>query len=230
MKKVLLTLTGIIIVYSLSAQASGKVRDIDGNEYSTIIVGKQEWMVENLKTSKLNNGSRIALIRDDMEWQASTDAAYSWYENNEAAYKEVYGALYNWYAVNTGKLCPRGWHVPGHDEWSELCNYLGAEDMPGGPVLMNGELKSTRTVPDDHPRWDGPNTGATNKSGFTALPGGNRSYLGIFNYIGKFGFWWTSTESYNYAWYRGMRYDNSDVFMTSGNMKNGLSVRCLCDK
>jgi uncharacterized protein (TIGR02145 family) len=230
MKKVLFILSGIVAFYSLSAQSFGKVRDIDRNEYVTVIIGKQEWMAENLKTTRFNDGTKIPITADNMEWCSKFTPVYSWYENNVTTYKDAYGALYNWYTVGTGKLCPAGWHVPTHEEWSELTDYLGGINIPGTPILLEGELKSIRTVPDDHPRWDSPNKGATNKSGFTALPGGHRSYLGIFNYLGKFGFWWTSTQanypSY-YAYYRGMRYDNSDVFMTSGNMRNGFSVRCV---
>ena len=229
MEKFISTICGLLAMFSLSAQTASTVKDIDGNEYPTVVIGEQEWMAENLKTTRLNDGTRIPLIKDNMEWCSKFTPVFSWYENNESAYKNAYGALYNWYTVGTGKLCPTGWHVPTDKEWSELTDHLEGTNMPGTSILMNGELKSTRTAPDNHPRWNKPNTGATNKNGFTALPGGQRSYLGTFNYLGKFGFWWTSTET-NYAMCRGMRYDNSDVFMTSVNMRNGYSVRCVRDQ
>jgi len=220
-------LFGILLVNLLSAQNQDIVRDIDGNEYPTVIIGEQEWMAENLRTTKFNDGIPIPWVKDTVQWGSLITPGLSWY-NNEPANKTTYGGLYNWYAVNTEKLCPNGWQVPSHTEWSVMTDYLGGINVPGTAIQMKGELKSTRTAPDDHPRWDRPNTGATDETGFAALPGGSRSYVGVFNYIGQFGFWWSSDESSpDYGWYRGMRHDNSDVFMTSGHKNNGLSVRCL---
>ena len=102
------------------------VTDIDENFYETITIGTQEWMAENLKTTKYNDGNDIPDVTDDFEWSALTTGARSWYDNNEAANKNTYGALYNWYAVSTGKLCPQGWHAPTDQEWSTLENYLAA--------------------------------------------------------------------------------------------------------
>jgi len=106
-----------VIVYGLDAN------DIDGNVYHTVIIGTQIWMVENLKTTKYNDGTSIANVTDNVEWIGLTSPAYCWY-NNYTSYKTQFGALYNWYAVNTGKLAPTGWHVPSHAEWTTLTNFF----------------------------------------------------------------------------------------------------------
>ena len=205
----------------LSFTTRGEVTDADGNVYSTVVIGNQEWMAENLKTTRYNDGTPIPNVTDNSEWINLTTGAYAWYDNNEATYKNAYGALYNWYAVNTGKLCPTGWHVPTDAEWETLINYAGG----GG-----GKLKSTRTEPEVHPRWKSPNTGATDEYGFSALPGGYRSINhGHFNDVGSSGSWWSSTElDATNAWDRDMDYGYGDVMNRHLDHKmDGLSVRCL---
>jgi uncharacterized protein (TIGR02145 family) len=136
-----------------------KITDADANVYASVTIGTQVWMVENLKTIKYKDGTAIAYPGSDfMLWANNTDGAYAWY-NSEIANKNTYGALYNWHAVNTGKLCPTGWHVPSGDEWIAMVTYLG--DNAGG------KLKEEGTV-----HWQTPNEGATNETGVTALPGG----------------------------------------------------------
>ena len=157
--------------------------DADGNIYQMVTIGTQTWMTENLRTTKYNDGADIPLVTIYAEWEAMTTPGYCWYENNEATYKANYGALYNWYTVNTGKLCPTGWHVPTDEEWTTLANYLGGLSVAGG------RLKETGTA-----HWLSPNTGATNEFGFTALPGGGRADHGKFLYIGVAGYWWSSSE------------------------------------
>jgi len=134
-----------------------------------------------------------------------------------------YGNLYNWYAVNTGKLAPTGWHVPTDAEWTILTDYLGTD--------AGGKLKSTRiTVDGDPVGWNTPNTGATNETDFTALPGGLRPFDNSFTNIGLFGYWWSATEFLTFnAWSRNMLYHNGNVFRNSFNKKSGFSVRCLRD-
>jgi uncharacterized protein (TIGR02145 family) len=127
----------------------GEVSDIDGNYYKTIQIGSQIWMAENLKTTRYNDGSNIPLVTDNTAWSNLTTPGYCWYNNDAATYKNVYGALYNWYAVNTGKLCPSGWHVPSEYEWTLLVNYLG------GVYAAGGKLKETGTT-----HWYSPNAGA----------------------------------------------------------------------
>lgn len=179
---------GSAMSFTTLEEATGAV-DADGNVYSTVVIGNQEWFAVNLKTTKYNNGTPIPNVTSNSDWGNLTTGAYAWYENNEATYKNAYGALYNWYAVNTGNLCPTGWRVPTDAEWTTLANYVGGESVAGG------KLKSTRTAPDAHPRWESPNTGATDEYGFSALPGGYRSGSGGFSSIGGNGNWWSSTET-----------------------------------
>jgi uncharacterized protein (TIGR02145 family) len=195
------------------------VKDIDGNVYKTVTIGKQVWMAENLKTTKYNDGTAIPLVADDKAWEALTAPAYCWYNNDATANKKTYGALYNWYTVNTNKLCPKGWHVPTDEEWTTLTTYLKGESVAGG------KLKETGTT-----HWQSPNTGATNETGFTALPSGTRSYNGTYYPIGSLGFWWSSTEkSAPNAFNRLMGYIGSVVIRVGTNKHYGFSVRCLKD-
>ena len=209
------------------------VKDIDGNVYKTVKIGNQEWFAENLKTTKYNNGTPIPNITNNTEWSELSTGAYAWYENNEAAYKNAYGALYNWYAVNTGNLCPTGWHVPTDAEWSTLINYIDP-NADGGNNWLNtagGKMKSTRTAPDAHPRWESPNTDATDEYNFSALPGGYRNFTnGTFYNVGYYGGWWSSTENdATFAWSRYMYYGYGNVNRSSYFKRYGFSVRCVRD-
>ncbi len=199
-----------------------EVVDADGNFYSTVIIGNQEWFAENLRTTVYNDGTPIPNIRGDLNWINLTTGAYAWYNNNEASYKETYGALYNWHAVEPGNLCPAGWHVPSDEDWRSLTDYVGGRSLAGG------KLKSTRTAPDAHPRWQSPNTGATDEYGFSALPGGIRGEN--FNFIGIYGFWWSSTEnSPEEAWRRFIDFDFVFVSRSHDFKHHGYSVRCVRD-
>jgi len=218
--RVLLLLAAVYAVLTSQAQDISTVTDIDGNTYQTVTIDTRIWMVENLKTTKYNDGTAIPLVAtDNIAWSNLTEPGYCWYNNNQAMYGNTYGALYNWYAVNTGKLCPTGWHVPTDNEWIILTNYLGGESIAGG------KLKETDTT-----HWNSPNTGATNETGFTALPGGYRSVDGNFYYIGFDGYFWSATElGVNYAWYQEVMFYNSGFRLLNGLKRNGFSVRCLRD-
>jgi uncharacterized protein (TIGR02145 family) len=201
------------------------VTDIDGNVYSTVTVGTQVWMKENLKTTKFNDNTAIPLVTDNTTWAALLTPAYTWYNNDAGTYKAAYGALYSWFTLdlagNGGKnVCPTGWHVPAITEWATMETFLGGQGVAGG------KLKETGTT-----HWLAPNTGATNESGFTAVPGGYRNYDGSFKNIGIAVYWWSSTEySTNYAWYRMIAYDNGGLGLNKDNSKNtGFSIRCLRD-
>jgi uncharacterized protein (TIGR02145 family) len=198
----------------------GSVSDNDGNTYKTILIGTQTWMAENLKTTKYNDGTAIPLVTDGVAWAALITPGYCWYNNDAATYKATYGALYNWYTVNTGKLCPTGWHVPNDLEWTALTTYLGGENIAGG------KLKETGTT-----HWLSPNTGATNETGFTALPGGFRYYDGPFYLVvGSYSIWWSSTQyDTGFAWFRDLNYDESIVGRNVRNKDHSFSVRCLKD-
>ena len=207
------------------------VTDMDGNEYITVIIGTQEWMAENLRTTKYKDGTDIPSGHSNSEWTNLTTGAYAILPhifinglNSDTEVLETYGALYNWYAVETGNLCPTGWHVPTDEEWTSLT------DFAGGTNIAGGKLKSTRTDPDAHPRWNSCNTDATDAFGFSAFPGGIRySNDGTFYTYGD-GHWWSSTE------YDAMEAHNRFMFCESitvlpyYNKKGfGFAVRCLKD-
>ena len=204
------TLEGNITVDSIT--------DIDGNTYKTVTIGTQTWMAENLKVTKYNDGIAIRNITNDLVWREYPTGALCDYDNNPSN-SETYGKLYNWHAVNTGKLCPTGWHVPSDAEWKELTDYLG------GTTGAGGKLKETGTT-----HWASPNTGATNETGFTALPGGGRNIYGAFGNIGYYGEWWSATE-YDAATarYRSMISVNSGVSSSYNVKEVGFSVRCVRD-
>lgn len=195
------------------------VTDVEGNVYNTVIIGTQIWMDENLKTTRYKDGATIPLVKDKTAWSILVTPAYCWYNNDELTYKATYGALYNWYTVNTGKLCPTGWHIPSDADWTTLTSYLAIMDLVGG------KLKETGTS-----HWQSPNTGATNEAGFIALPGGYRYFDGLFDNIGKYSNWWSSTEySSTFSYYRLIYYYSSDVSRLYSNKKVGFSIRCLRD-
>ena len=198
---------------------SGTVTDIDGNVYHYITIGTQTWMVENLKTRHYRNGVDIDSVADGTTWSGLTTGAYCNY-NNDANNVATYGRLYNWYAVNNSNLiAPAGWHVASNAEWTTLTTYLGGESVAGG------KLKEAGTA-----HWSSPNTGATNETGFTALPGGCRYYYGAFGDVGYNGSWWSSTESnVSDAWYRSMNYSYAYVDRNGFNKRNGFSGRCVRD-
>jgi uncharacterized protein (TIGR02145 family) len=181
----------------------GSMTDHDGNTYKTVIIGTQIWMAENLKTTKYNNGELIGTTTP-----ATTDISdeptpkYQWaYDGNEGNVA-TYGRLYTWYAVNDSRnVCPTGWHVPSDPEWTTLTTYLGGESVAGS------KLKETGTT-----HWQSPNTGATNETGFTALPGSLRYQDGMFDFIGGYGYWWSSTEhDPPTAWERYIYYNFTSV-------------------
>jgi uncharacterized protein (TIGR02145 family) len=200
----------------------GTITDIDGNTYHTVQLGTQCWTVENLKTSRYKDGTNILTGLSNLDWENNTTGAYAVYKDS-AIYNNIYGKLYNWYAVNTGKLAPTGWHVPTHDDWTTLITYLG-ERGASFPQNGGGSMKSTSTL------WISPNLGADNSSGFTGLPGGWKYLYGAYNYAGNKGNWWSSTE-YNTdeAKYRYLDYYSTSFNVNFFGKHLGLSVRCVED-
>jgi uncharacterized protein (TIGR02145 family) len=196
----------------------GSIVDGDGNIYTSIAIGTQEWLVENLKTTRFNDG--VTSLGTNF---TGTAPAYAWY-NNDISYKPVYGALYNWYAVDAastgGKnICPVGWHVPTDEEWTALTTYLGGTSVAGGPMKEAGTT-----------HWNSPNSGATNSSGFTALPGGYRYGDGTFHVLGNDGSYWSITqEGVSFAWYRSLYYIGTLVISNNRDKRYGYSVRCVKD-
>jgi len=201
------------------------VEDYDGNVYNTVQIGDQCWLAVNLKTTHYRNGTAIENPENNLDWENNTNGAYVW-QNNNIAWKEPYGGLYNWLALaNVNGLCPEDWHVPSDGEWQEMIAYLGGGEVAGG------KMKSTRTDPDEHPRWAVPNTDASNTSGFTGFPGGWRSNSGTFHGVGLSGLWWSSTDDHvnATAYFRELMYDSGSVSASYFSKKYGLSVRCVKD-
>lgn len=198
--------------------------DIDGNKYATIQIGTQTWMAENLKTSKYNDGTTIPNVTNSNTWANLTSGAYAIYENN-SVHDAIYGKLYNWYAVNTRKLCPKGWHVPTESEWLQLTTHLGSS--------AGSKLKSTGNRTDGTGLWTRSSSGdaeGSNESGFTGIPGGFRNYSGAFTTMSSIGFWWsvTSVDTY-YVWSRGLVHFSDSVTRDEVSKEVGLSCRCIKD-
>jgi len=202
-----------------SNSVPANITDSDGNIYTSVNINNQTWMIENLKTTKYNDGTAIPLVTDGVSWAALSTPAYCWYNNDAVTNKITYGALYNWYTVNTGKLCPTGWHVPSDAEWTTLTTYLGGE------IVAGEKLKEAGTS-----NWESPNTGATNTSGFTGLPGGGRNWSGTFVSVANRAYCWSSSENLvANGWYRYMSANDGKVYRIDGKKQDGFSVRCLKD-
>ncbi len=208
---------------------TGTVTDVEGNVYETVKIGEQWWMAENLRTSKYNNGDDLVTGLNDTQWEFTTQGAYSIYNNDEDNHT-IYGKLYNWHAVmDTRGLCPAGWQVPSDEEWQQMEMYLGmsqdeAEGTGWRGTDEGGKLKATGTE-----FWDDPNTGATNETGFTALPAGGRTYLGMYIFLNEWAYFWTSTEqTADYSsWYRVLAYNYAQVFRIYNHQNSGFAVRCV---
>jgi uncharacterized protein (TIGR02145 family) len=194
------------------------VTDIDGNVYNTVKIGTQVWMAENLKTTKYRNGDSIPNVNDGGLWSALTSGAYCNY-NNDLTTGKTYGHLYNWTAVTDSRnIAPVGWHVPSDAEYDTLISYLGTTEA-------GGKLKGTGTT-----YWNSPNKGATNETGFNALPGGDRSNTGTFHYMGLYACWWCTKEySASDGWEYVLTANSSGVIKMNFSKGLGLSVRCIKD-
>jgi uncharacterized protein (TIGR02145 family) len=196
--------------------------DGNGNGYYSVTIGTQTWLTENLKTIKYKDGIDIPNVTDSIAWEALTTGAYCNYKNKtDSALIATHGRLYNWYAVNTSKLTITGWHIPTHDEWKTLVDFLGGENVAGG------KMKETGTI-----HWLSQNSGATNESGFTALPSGYRGKILYYVYQ-SFGtyvaFWesttYTSTQAYGLV----LRYNETTSQTYIFNKAMGLPVRLIKD-
>lgn len=200
----------------------GTMTDQDGNIYKTITIGTQTWMAENLRAKTYNDGTEIKNITGKYDWPNLTSGGYCNFNNttnNDTI--ATYGMLYNWNAVGSGKLAPKGWHVSTDAEWTTLTDYLGGESVAGS------KLKETGII-----HWASQNSVATNETGFTALPGGWRYEDGIFHYMGDYSGFWCANEHEIYttlSWYRLMHKDGINVFRDFMPKKNGYSVRCVKD-
>lgn len=213
-----LAFLSVIIADHVTGQSILTIKDQDGNSYKIVKIGNQTWMSENLKTTKYNDGVPIPLVTEKNKWSLLSTPAYCWY-NNDSLNMNLYGALYNGFAVNIDKLCPAGWHVSTVAEWAALI------DQSGGKSVAGGKLKASGTT-----TWKNPNTGATNESGFTALPRGTRYNNGLFFTIKTDGYWWTSSKvnSLN-GWYWSINHQSVITSVNYGDLTNGFSVRCVMD-
>ncbi len=195
----------------------GTITDADGNVYEVVTIGRQVWMAENLRTTRLNNGIDIIEMPGLMEWEKAKSPMYTWYNNNPSFFVP-YGALYNFYAVNTGRLCPCGWHVPTDAEWQELMDYLTENGHYG---REGAALKVTKG-------WFAGGNG-NDAYGFHAYPAGMIGSLASFKGISLMTTWWSSTEKDDKAWeYYIMVYDDR-LNKYSQKKAAGLSVRCIKD-
>ena len=202
-----------------------KLADADGNLYNTVKIGTQLWMTENLRSTTLNDNTPIPEVTDKTLWIGSSVPAYCWY-NNDIAYKPTYGALYNWYAVNSGKLCPSGWHVPTDDEFNILEQSLGMAADQLNLWGWRGTDQGTQLK--NSTGWEEGGNG-TNSSGFSALPGGYRfGGTGDFYLLTTITYWWTSTEhDADRGWYRRLDSSSTAVYRASTSKKGGKYIRCV---
>ena len=206
------------------------VTDIDGNVYQTVTIGSQMWMAENLKVTHYRNGDSILHVLDRSVWDVLSTGAYCGY-NNDSSNIAIYGLLYNWYAVNDNRfIAPEGWHIATDEEWKQLEMYLGMSQTQADSTYYRGtneggKLKEFGTI-----HWFAPNEGATNESGFTALPGGLRGMNDTYYNIGASANFWTSIEfSSNRSWYRSLNVYFSEIIREAGVNILGISVRCVKD-
>ena len=204
--------------------------DIDGNVYRTVKIGRQIWMAENLKVTHYRNGDPIPNVTDGNEWHYLSTGAYCEYDNYPVNVK-TYGRLYNWFAVaDRRKIAPKGWHVPTDEEWKQLEMYLGMSQADANAdgkrgTDEGGKLKEAGTM-----HWRSPNAGATNESGFSALPGGYQYGVRGFDYIGIWAYLWSSSESNDsHAWYRCLVCSQSHIQRLEYDKQLGFSVRCVRD-
>ena len=227
------TLTAIFTSAQSNFSCEEPIADVDGNFYNTVQIGDQCWMAENLKTTNYKNGTPIEYPgSDNNAWSNDTAGAYAWYSNS-IEWKDICGALYNWNAViNTNGLCPNGWKIPSDDELKILEGTVDSQYPVGDPewditgqrgLDAGGNLKEAGTT-----HWNSPNTGATNSSGFTALPGGYRKTSGSFSGQGSYGFWWSSSAiDASNAWYRYLGHNFAKVDRNNSSKSYGYSVRCI---
>lgn len=195
------------------------ISDADNNRYPTIRIGLQEWMAENLRTSRYRNGAAIPIVTDDPTWSSTTSGAACSINHNQAN-DPVYGKLYNWFALfDPRNLCPEGWHVATTEDWSSLSNFLGGAQVAGG------RLKDTGNA-----HWTTPNAGATNESGLKALPAGFRRADGSFDGLGISALWWLPfmTDQFN-AFDVSIMNDDANIQLDVSDKNIGYSIRCVRD-
>ena len=234
-KNVKLFLATLFFIGLSSLQAQS-VKDIDGNVYKTVKIGKQVWMKENLKTTKYQNGELIgSTTPDTLDISTENTPKYQWaYKGNESNVK-TYGRLYTWYAATDSRnICPTGWHVPNDEEWTTLTDYLinnGYGYGGSGSDITKSMAATSGWTPNSIVGNVGNDQMKNDSSGFAAVAGGYRYGSGLFNAFGSYCYYWSATELYSTtAWYRNLGAHRNDVYRGSGSKQNGVSIRCLRDK
>lgn len=207
---------------------AGILTDIEGNTYRTVTIGYQTWMAENLRTGTFKTGEAIPWITKDDDWKHRTTPAYCWADETD---KAKYGCFYNWYTVNTGNLCPTGWHVPSDAEWQQFELALGMSGYVVNQTDWRGTNEGGKLKEKGTAHWITPNTGATNETGFSAIPAGYRDgVLGSMHNIGYYGYLWTSSEyDSSNGWKRQLGYFSEQIYRWPGHKSSGFCVRCIKD-
>jgi uncharacterized protein (TIGR02145 family) len=205
-----------------------KIPDIDGNQYDGVRIGSQYWLRQNLRTTRLYDGSMIPLAAGATAWANATVPVRCFFNNDSVSYAQIYGALYNWKAVESTKLCPAGWHVPSDMEFQAMEMYLGMSSADANSIGFRGTDEGGKLKQAGTSHWSSPNTGATNASGFTGLPGGSRFTTGTYSSsVGESAGNWSSTPDGVQAWHRVLNHDDSKVYRGKVNKETGQYVRCL---
>lgn len=226
-KKWYISASLLLFIYSCQKEDSNEpdlppeeithVTDYDGNTYSTVTIGSQVWMAENLKVRTFLNGDSIPTTSLDVSGESAP--IYQWAYDDDEQNATTYGRLYTWYVVNDKrKICPDGWHVPSDPEWQEMISFLGGN-------TAGGKMKEAGTS-----HWQAPNLGATNETGFTALPGGYRSFDGHYVSIGVSNYLWSTTPDGERSWGQRLHYNDSISERWSFEREAGVSVRCIKDQ
>ena len=234
MKKLRIIAIMLVLIIKSVVWGQDTVTDIDGNVYETVQIGEQLWMAENLKDTHYNNSDEIPTGYSNDDWaelDETETGAYAVYEDDPSN-AETYGNLYNWYAVDDSKgMCPEGWHIPTDEEIKELEMYLGMSESEANSDGWRGTDEGGKLKEAGITHWASPNTGATNESGFTALPCGSRFYYdGIYQNMGGLGYFWSSSEDdSNHAWNRLLSYNFSGINRQQHKKRSGFSVRCVTD-
>jgi uncharacterized protein (TIGR02145 family) len=212
--------------YGNQVTFGSKLADHEGNLYGVITIGTQVWMSENLRATQLNDGTPIPNVTDNTAWTLLSTMAYSWY-NNDISNRPIYGALYNWFTVNMGNLCPTGWHVPTETDFGALELYLGMDpsEISLGWV-WRGTDQGTRLK--NTSGWLAGQNG-TNTTGFAGLPGGYRYAIdGTYNNFTDLAYWWSSTElDATQAWYRRLDGSQTGIYKGAVQKRGGKFVRCV---
>ncbi|MFN3528776.1 MAG: FISUMP domain-containing protein [Bacteroidia bacterium] len=205
-----------IILLASTSMLNAQVSDFDGNMYPTVIIGNQEWMAQNLRTTHLNDGTPIPRINLNTAWQQASSEALSWYDNDSITHHVIFGPLYNGFVAQNPLICPAGWSVPYAEDWDTMVTVLG------GPNIAGGALKDASTE-----FWEAPNEGATNSSGFTGLPGGWRSQTdGSFAFKGQRGGWFVQQRGTGLA-FRWLSWSVASAGNGPIQPNAGMSIRCF---